>query len=479
MIFGQKMKNTDTIELQREQLWSDYQTYNKVEGSDKLNRYLTLKERVESVPFTQKKKEIETLKFKKSPEEKVLKQYGKFQKNKKIERYFFFIDSSDYKRFFEIEEQKIILELEKLEHYVKKGSYKQEKHRFEKATKDGNSSEQWQDTEAYAKNEQYENLKRSPDVLFYKRTIKSAMYKNYLKVKDSSLLNRYEDLNEEVNSEPFKERVEYLKDEKRYEKTEDYQLLKEFQDLDADPEIQLYMRYNDTDDFSFFREWTMSYEEQFDTIDQSIWDYIPPIAQKGPGKNFSIKNQLHYANKLDNFDTENSLLTLETKKEDCEGLYWDEKFGFVARKFHYVSGILQSSKGFEQQYGKFQVKLKASKVKGVVSSVSLVNESEDICIRIFSGNGNVNKGGLVIADKQSRKLDCVKLKYDKRGYIIVSLSWTPDRLEWTVNERLMGVITHQIPHVPLQLRIESEVIKDTSNLPHRLDIDWIKCYRKN
>ncbi|MDA3880851.1 MAG: glycoside hydrolase family 16 protein [Prolixibacteraceae bacterium] len=473
------MKDTEAIEKQREQLWSDYQIYNKVEDSEKLNRYLTLKERVESIPFTQKKKEIEDLKFRKSPEEKVLKQYEKLRKNKKLERYFSFTSSPDFKRYFEIQEQGTMPELKKLEHYVKKGSYKQEKHLFKKATKAGGNNERWEDTEGYAIKERYENLKLSPDVQFFKRTSKSGLYKNYLKVKGSSLLNSYEDLTEEINSEAFKERVAYLKDDKRYEKTEDFLLLQEYEALDADPEIQLYIRYNDTDEFSFFREWSQTMEEQFDKIDQSVWDFIPPISRKGPGKIFSIKNQLHYANDLDNFDTENSLLTLETKKEDCDGLYWDENFGFIPRKFHYVSGILQSSKGFAQQYGKFQVKLKASRVKDVVSTISLVNEDEDICIRLFSGNGNVRKGGLMITDKESRKLDCVKLKYKKRGYIIISLSWTPDKMEWTVNERAMGSISRNIPHVPLQLRIESEVIKDTTNLPHRLDIDWIKCYRKN
>jgi hypothetical protein len=51
MIFGSKIKDTELIEKERAQLWDDYQTYNKVEESDKLKRYLTLKEQVESIPF--------------------------------------------------------------------------------------------------------------------------------------------------------------------------------------------------------------------------------------------------------------------------------------------------------------------------------------------------------------------------------------------------------------------------------------------
>jgi hypothetical protein len=480
MIFGSKIKDTELIEKERAQLWDDYQTYNKVEESDKLKRYLTLKEQVESVPFQKKKDEIEGLRYKGSAEEKLVKQFLKIEKSKKIARYFEFLASPDFERMQDIEEKKTMGELADLEAYVKKGAYKAELRRFKNIKKqDKENAGRWDDTEACEKKKHYEELKTSPDVLFYKKTLRSGLYRNYLKVKGSSLLNQYEDMKAEVNSDDFNERVAYLKDEKRYEKTDDYQLLKEYEKLNSDPEIQLYMWYNDTDKFWFFREWSDIFEEQFDSIKPEVWDCVTPLALKGPGKNFSIKNQLHYANDLDNFDTENSLLTLETKREDIEGLYWDEKFGFVPKTFHYVSGVLQSMKGFNQQYGLYEVKLKASKIKGVITSVSLADDEEDNCIRLFTAEGSKMYGGVVTTDHQKKNFKPVKLKFPAKGYMIISLNWTPEKLEWKVNDKHMGTITENVPHETFHLRIETEVVKDTSNLPHRLDIDWIKCYKKN
>jgi hypothetical protein len=480
MIFGYKIKDTDTIEKHREQLWNDYQTYNKVEESDKLKSYLTLKEQIESIPFQKKKDEIEGLRYKGSPEEKLLKQFSKIGNSKKITRYFDFLSSQDFARMQEIEEKQTISELEDLETYVKKGAYKAELKRFKNIQKhDKENAGRWDDTEAYEKKKRYEELKTSPEVLFYKKTLKSVLYRNYLKVKDSSLLNQYEDMKAEVNSDTFNERVAYLKDDKRFEKTVDYQFLKDYQELNSDPGIQLYMSYNDTDKFWFFREWNDTFIEQFNFINPEVWDCVTPLALKGPGKNFSIKNQLHYANKLDNFDTENSLLTLETKKEDIEGLYWDEKFGFVPKTFNYVSGVLHSMKGFNQQYGLYEVKLKASKINGVITSVSLADDEEDNCIRLFTAEGNKMYGGVVTTDHQEKKFKPVKLKFPAKGYMIISLNWTPEKLEWKVNDKHMGTITENVPHETFHLRIETEVVKDTSNLPHRLDIDWIKCYKQN
>jgi len=73
----------------------------------------------------------------------------------------------------------------------------------------------------------------------------------------------------------------------------------------------------------------------------------------------------------------------------------------------------------------------------------------------------------------------LNLNFTPKGYVIVGIKWTPEKIEWKVNERSVGTITQNIPHVKLGLRIETEVIKQTSNLPHRLDIDWIKCYQHN
>lgn len=480
MIFFNKIKETETIEKERLQLWGDYQTYLKVEKSEGLKTYLTLKEKVESIPFKQKKKEIESLRFKGSPEEKMFKQFGKLEKNKKLISYFEVKASKDLERFNEIEKSGKLERLKELEAFIKKGQYKVALKAFNRKKKtDKEFAEVWENSDAFAKKTEFEELKSSTDVTFFKQFEKSKAYKNYLNVEGSTILNQFEDIQAEVNSERFINRKAYLEDVKRYEKTDDFKELTQFEQLDTNPEIQLYIKYNDTDAFKFFREWSPTYEENFNKLDENIWSFVTPIAESGPGRNFSVKNQLHYANNADNFDVENGILTLETKEEKVDGLYWDEEFGFLPKTFDYVSGIAHTLNGFKQEYGHFEIKVKASKVKGVISSVSLVDAEEDICIRILNSNGSNALGGLVTTNHQNKNFHSLKLKFPKKGYMIIALNWTPGKMEWSVNEKVMGEITTNVPHVPLGLRVETEVLKATGNLPHRIDIDWIKCYKKN
>lgn len=480
MFFFNRIKKTEVIEQERLKLWNDYQTYQKVEKSDELKTYLALKEKVESKPFNEKKKEIESLKYKGSPEDILGKKFSKLAENKKLKAYFATKDSIELARFNEIGESGLEKHLAELEKFVKGGQYKAELKAFNyKKKADKQNTDIWEKSPAYEKHKAYNELKTSADSVFYFRYKKSSEYKNLQSIEGSTLLNQYFDMKAEIESEKYQQRKAYLLDTKRYEKTDDFKILNEYNKLNSDNEIQLYMSYNDTDAFKFFREWKPTFEENFFNLDKKVWSFITPIAEKGPGKNFSIKNQLHYNNNSDNFNVENNLLTLETKNEQIEGLYWDETFGFVPKTFNYASGLAHTLNHFMQEYGHFEIKLKASKIKGVISSVSLVDAEEETCIRLFTSNGNEIKGGMVNIDQHGHRFDAINLKTSLKGYIIINLSWNAERLEWSVNDKVLGRITQNIPHVPLGIRIETEVVKATNNLPHRLDIDWIKCYKKN
>lgn len=477
-MFFNKMKTTEAIERDRMQRWNDYQTYLEVEKSAELKTYLALKEKVESKPFLENKRAIESLRFKGSPEEKMLISFQKLSRNRKLDAYFTTAGSPHLERYESILKSNVLKRLSELEKYMKSGHFKQALKAFRQRKKRDKAFEGlWEQTDDFAKKKEYDELSASADVLFARSFAKSKAYKNYQAIHDSAFLNQFLNLKKEVESEKFIMRKAYLENLKRYEETDDYRELKRFEELDRNAGIQLYMKYNDTDAFRFYRKWLPTFHENFTSIDQNTWKFISPLAAKGPGRNFSINKQLHCANSSDNIKFENSILTLETQKENAEGLYWDHQFGFVPRKFDYTSGLVHTLDGFMQQYGMFEIKVKASKVKGVVSSISLVSEDEEVCISLYTVTNGHARGGLITTNHQSKHFDALPLKTPYRGYLIIELHWTRDKLEWKVNERRMGTITANIPHVPLGLRIESEVLRDTNNLPHRLDVDWIKCYR--
>jgi len=481
MSLFRKSKSAAVIEKERLQLSRDYQVYTEVESSKKLKDFLALEEKVESTPFKVRRKEIESLRYKGSAEEKLVKQFARLEKNPKLVNYFKTASSSDLKRFLTIKGKGLPEQVEELEAYMKSGKYDNELKNFNHKKKtDQSFAGKWESTEAYKKEKEFQELKNSDDYIFYQRFAKSTEYKNFLAVDCSSELSQYWDLQKEVNSDKFKEKKAYLENPDRYKTTVDYKALCSYEELLKDEGIQLYFKYNETDDFKFFREWNLTFDEDFTSpLKKSQWSFITPIAEKGPGKNFSIDGQLQYYNLAENFEVNNNILTLEANSEKVEGLYWDAEFGFLLRDYEYASGVMHSLNFFAQEYGQFEVKLKASKIKGVISSVSLFDEDEENCIRIVSLESKKAYGGVIYNDHGQKVMSKVNLGFKPGGYVIVGIEWSPERIEWKVNEKVVGAITNYIPHEKLGLRIETEVIKQTSNLPHRLDIDWIKCYQPN
>ncbi|HPB05165.1 MAG TPA: family 16 glycosylhydrolase [Prolixibacteraceae bacterium] len=427
-LFG-KSKSVAKIEQEWQQLKDDYQVYTEVEGSKKLKDFLALKEKVESAPFKARKKEIEGLQFKGSPEETMVKRFEKLEADPKLKTYYKVHASDDLKRYKKLKDQDL-----------------------------------------------------KPDSLeadFCKKYSKSPDYRIFTELDGSTLVSDFENLKKEVSSEKFKERKAFLEDKYRYLKTEDHELLEKYKQLENDEAIKLYFKYNETDSFKFFREWSLVLEESFSQkIDKSKWSFISPVAEKGPGRNFSVNGQLQCYNDDKNIDTENGIFTLETHQEKKEGLYWDENFGFVMKDFNYTSGLMHSNNFFKQEYGLFEMKLKASKVRGVISSVSLADDDENECIRLISLDFRKASGGIIITEQGQRLISKVNMKHKLSGYLLLSVEWTPERIEWRVNDRFMGALSQNVPHEKLGLRIETEVVKSTSNLPHRLDIDWIRCYKR-
>jgi hypothetical protein len=471
-----KLKSTELIEQERLQLWKDYQAYLKVENSEKLKEYLSLKEKVESAPFHQNRKEIESLKFKGSATESLLKEFSKLERNKKLRIYFQVAESNDLQHYQKMVDSGVPTKFEELKKYVESGAYKKELKQFNK-NKDSKTA--WENTPEYKKYTEYNDLKQSTDLSLYFRFTGSRKYRIYLSIKDSTLLQQFNDVKKEINSDEFKNRKAYLEDTKRYEKTEDFATLKRFESLDKDAEIQLYLKHHDKDSFKFFREWNLVFEDDFNTaLDKQVWSHVTPIFQKGPGKPFSIPGQLHAFNNGKNFEEKGSILTLTTRSEKIKGMAWDSTYGFIEKEFDYSTGLIHSLNFFTQEYGFFDIKLKASKVKGVISSISLVDENEQTCIRIITMEGNKAQGGLISTDHNQKMMVPINLTHNLSGYVIVSFKWTPEKLQWKLNDRKMGVITTNVPHMKLGLRIESEVVRPTSKLPHRLDIDWVKCYKR-
>ncbi len=270
--------STSKLEQEEKALVTEYEKMISFASSDTLARYNELRERVNSAGFKQKKKELESLTYKGSEEHAREREFFNLKKAKDITLYFKTEKSPLLRNFTSLDGSAKIREIEDLERFVQSPDFKQ-KERMKPVT--------FRDTEEYGKWLEYNKLRRdrevkknlnpakvknfeelkmlvtsaaflvkknmkpvtfkdSPeyqklldfrtrrnasDVVSYYKFKASKEYSNYIQVKDSARIKRYYELEEYLKSKKFTEKKEYLLDKHRFEKTDMYKELKEYDGL--------------------------------------------------------------------------------------------------------------------------------------------------------------------------------------------------------------------------------------------------------
>ncbi len=285
------IKETSLFEKEQEQLKNDYKEFVEVEKSEELKSFLELEKEVLSESFLANKKKIQELNFKGSPEESQELEYNKLHKNKSLKKYYIELGSSELKRYYRVKESEELEQYHELKIFVEEGEYTSEKEKYKSEVFKG--SEEEMKTKEFAKLEknkklrnylsinesrqlnEFEELQSSDEYKTYRKLLdkktarqlvkeekqefaklkssqsivkvekfkKSRAYKDYLEISKSKLPARYSELKAEVEKAAFKERVNYLKDGKKFEKTEAFKKYTDYQKLKNSEDIRFYLKY--------------------------------------------------------------------------------------------------------------------------------------------------------------------------------------------------------------------------------------------
>ena len=285
------IKSTSKFEAEQDRLEQDFQEFIAVRESDELKRFLELEEFVKSERFLSAKSELQKLRFEGSPEETRLKEYHKLHKNKKLVKYYLTSGSSELKRYHALQESEQLKRYLELQAFVEGAVYKSEKEDCRKEIFKGSLEEaktkefqklknnkklkdfygikestdmdtlkKFEESELVQKiaelekqkntgqlgaeeNQELKKLKSDPAYIKNEQFKKSKAYRNYLEILKSDLPAKHEKLSVEVNADEFKTRVAYLKDKKKFEKTEAFKKINEFRELKDSDDIRFNFRY--------------------------------------------------------------------------------------------------------------------------------------------------------------------------------------------------------------------------------------------
>ncbi len=283
-----KIKPVEKVEGRRAALYQDYLEFLETEKSDELAEYRQLEKLVNSEEFKKKKAEIKALEYKGSKEYHLQKEFEKLEKSKPVRLYFKAENSTDLKRFGQQKDSEQMAEYYRLEEYIKEGEFQQEKKEIQGQVFKGSTEEKHladfnrlkknagikayfalHNSDALRNHERFANsdklkrflelknssekdtearkelkaLQKEPDIRDYFKFEHSKKLKLYKETLGSHNLKKYEELKVFTSSEKFKSREAFLKDKKKFERSEAYKKWQRFKQLAATDDVKFVLKY--------------------------------------------------------------------------------------------------------------------------------------------------------------------------------------------------------------------------------------------
>lgn len=507
---------------------SDLQRFLKLETSEKLKNYWELKDYAEG-EFQREMREINSQKFVGSPEESALKElahlknhkglkayyrlkdsmalqkHTQFRNNPRLQRYlalknnpprekegrkewstlkidpeireFFRMEkSADLKLYHKMEGRHVIARYEELLRETGTDAFHQ-RVAFLRDTKKLEKSDAWK------KFRRYKELENSDDLVFFRKFKKSPLYRNYLDMKDSFQLARYRELKELTATPAFRERQAWLADNKKWEKSEEFARLQEFQRLKKHPRVELYNKYRESDHFQFLKEWETTFFESFEgkeTLRQK-WIFNTLWGERFLGTPYSQPGDLQGYSGGKNCHLREGRLEIQVRKENISGKRWQPGVGFVPVTFGYSSDLLSTAGLFDQKEGIFEAKIKFSPVAQVVSSCHLMGEDQGYQLTLMESGPKSRLGVLLFSGNGQPRFEGVELKNLKHDkFYIFRLELEKNHLRWKINDCVVYETTLPGSGQPLHVNLLSLVVDEIpgSRLPVKFETAWVRCFRR-
>lgn len=457
-----KASNTVAIEKQRDEFRKDFEEFQAFSQSEELRKFNELEGYVLSDGFVKNRKLIEGKSYKKSDLFREEKDFRRFQKSQKLKTYFRLKDSSELSTFGLMEKSDEIARYQELNTLVHSASFNKKKQSLE--FKD------------------WKKMKNSQRIKDFFRFQKSKSYRIYNEVKDSRELREFFQLEERISSDEFQKEKAFLLDKNRFEKTDEFKVLKEYQDLKNSERIKKFFRLKEKNPFEELKKWDLSFSEEFETsgLDRNQWITRYYWGDELLNKGYSQEKDLHAYTDGENVKIKESSAVLFARKEKHQSIVWNSSLGFLPKEFDYTSAVINTGRSFRQKYGRFEAKIKIINPKQLTHSFWMVAEKSSPHIDILKTTA---EGHLIVGNfwgtLQALKRGEFKIKgIDlSKGFFIYSLDWTPNQLIWKINDVVVKTQTEGIPNEPMYLNFSLAVNKEQNDLNGSMEIDWVRCYK--
>lgn len=466
-LFGGKYPSTKSYENKCLQHEAEYKRYQDFAKSSDLARYSELKALVESSDFKSKVNKLKTERFADTEAAKKESEYKSLASSNDIKSYLYVDKKVEPKLQSALSSQNYATYLE-LKTVVESTEFV-----AKTREKDFKKSAEYQTLKRYQK------AAKSSEVKYINKTQPSQVYRNYLAVKSGDRLKRYEELGQYVASSEFKSFKAEMTDKKRFQKSEEYRTICEFEKLSKSKDIIWYNKCSATQAFADLAKWKMTFQDEFDggQLDNSKWTFGYYWGQALMNGVYSLDKEKQAFEKS-NVKVYNSELTLSTVKGTTRGKAWQIPAGFVDKDFDFSSACVNTGASFRQKYGRFDFKVKFDFSKPLTHNIWLAGEKSMPQINIANyGTLKSKQIETSVVTKDGNQETVLDGADFGSGYYILSLLWTPEKLVWSVNGVEAFTIRKNVPQEPMYIAMSSNLTEDAPKLSNSsMVLDWVRVY---
>ncbi len=475
-LFG-RFPKTEEVEARYAALRKEYQEFLAFEGTDDYMRYVELKGIIDSGKIESARQELQKLTYKGTPEQLKEDEFKRLGASKPIKNFFTLQNSESLAFLSSVELSGKPLRYSELKEIVESDSYKAQRSQHKKEQSDD-----------YKRELEFNKLKKDGDIKRYIKLKSSTAVKDYFTMNGSETLARFEALRTEIDSPEFQDRKKYLMHKNKFELSEESKLLEEYNQLAKSEKIVWYFKVKGSDRFKEIERWELTFSDEFDGKQLNTSQWLPRYfwGDALMGGSYSLAADLHFYPETKNISVNNSTLTITTQKEQCEGLAWNLKHGFIPSTFQYSSGIVNTGQTFRQKHGRFEAKIKFSSTQGVFHAFWLVGEKmlPELDVMRKKGKDSSSVQGAYFWQNELGKAGKTETTiggFDfSSGFYILSIDWNSKEIVWKINGIPFKKQANNLPDTPMYVVLSSGVNQkpNDAELPVKFEIDWVRCWRE-
>jgi hypothetical protein len=422
-----KMLSTDAFEKVIYEMQERVKRWRQIEKSPELAEYNELKKIVESPDFQEKKRTLQSRKYKDTDEGRKMKALDRLSSSMRMKGYKYALQNETFQAFLK-----------------------------------------FRDSDAFQNKE--DNSVTASERRMFNMIYRSAFYKNYQKVLNSSELKQLTQLEQETSTEDFRRRNALWADEKRWQHSEEYKTEQRYLELAKSDDIKFFYtsRQEKIDWAELFRP---SFDDDMSSSKnwQAGFGYANPAMKDGHSR--TSERQAYNGGKNTFFV--DGRMDLETREESKTAVAWDEKKGFIEQVFDYTSDVMNTKEAFAQESGMFMAKVRTQGVGHHFFGLSTGKQGNPM-VALYYYNGKGHQMGLV----NGAKTQMVDLTGVLRSmYHVYTFRWTKNELIWFVNNLEILRLPNRMPKEAMFYLAQSWLPVAENGGAGKLKIQWARAYR--